>query len=126
MHYQELVGMTKLYFTAYLNKNVEKSTHMYWFLLFGAGAVYVLSRKLNEVPVVDKAPPPPKFTYCTPQQIFDRLGATSVNGINNFIHSMQMVGRNFIGVPVWEVYFKNGTKTRIHGTEKGPALKTAA
>lgn len=99
---------------------------MYFLLLMGAGAVYVLSRKLNEVPVIDKAPPPPKFTYTSPTQIFDRLGATTMNGVHNFVHSMQMIGRNFVGVPVWEVFFKNGTKTRIYGTEKGPALKTAA
>jgi hypothetical protein len=95
---------------------------MFFWLIFGAGAVYVISRKMNEVPIIDKAPGPVKYTYTTASNIFDKLGSTTAGGINSFVNKVEYVGKNYIGVPMYDLFFKNGTKSRIYGTEKGPAV----
>ncbi len=99
---------------------------MYLWLIFGAGAVYVISRKMNEVPIIDKAPGPVKQTYTNVSNIFDKLGATTAGGINSFVHKVEYVGRNYIGVPMYDLFFKNGSKSRIYGTEKGPSVTRRA
>lgn len=95
---------------------------MFFWLIFGAGAVYVISRKMNEVQIIDKAPAPVKQTYATVNNVFDKLLTTTGGGINSFVHKVEYVGRNYIGVPMYDLFFKNGTKSRIYGTEKGPAV----
>lgn len=95
---------------------------MFFWLILGAGSMYVLSRKINEVPIIDKAPAPVKYTYTTINNVYDKLTATSIGGIKNFIHSVEMIGRNSFGIPIYDVFFKNGTKARVHGDENGPKL----
>jgi hypothetical protein len=88
-------------------------------ILIGAAGAYIVARKLNEIPVLDEyEQPPTKYTRVDPAHLFDKLGATSVNGLSKLLVQYDYKGKNQFGVPMWDCYFSNGSTTTLYGSER--------
>lgn len=92
------------------------------------GGFYLITRKLKEKPVVIEADDstPPRVIYVPFGNIFSRLGAITVNGMSDLLKGIERVGNNQYGIPMYDLLFKNGTRSRVYGDENGPYINNAA
>lgn len=96
------------------------------FLFFlGVAGAYIISRRMNDVPIVEHEIPPTKYTRNDPAQLFDKAGASSINGLAGNLVSYNYIGKNNWGIPMYDCYFKNGTITRLFGDTKMTNLLAA-
>jgi|ERR1041385_559097 hypothetical protein len=96
-----------------------------FFFLIGIAGAYMISRKMNEVPIIEKEPPPTKYTRVDAAQLFDKLGTTSVNGLSSMITKQEYIGENQWGIPMFDCYFKNGSVARLFGNRQMTNLHAA-
>jgi hypothetical protein len=95
------------------------------FFVIGIVGAYVISRRLNDIPVVEHEQPPTKYTRNDPARLFDKTMATSINGLAELLVKYDYVGENQWGVPMYDCYFTNGTITRLFGDKKMANLLAA-
>lgn len=97
-------------------------------VLFAAavlGGFYLMTQKLKDIPkVLDEDPvgTPPRVIYVPFGNIFSRLGALTLNGLSDLTKGIERVGNNQYGIPMFDMIFKNGTRSRVYGDETGPFI----